>query len=435
MTELARARSASGRPRRPTAARPRVCLVTTGQPSTNPRLVKEADALYEAGCDVRVVCAQWSRWAAEADRATLSTRGWACRQVGGDPDERRLAYWLTRVRHRAARALVGVVPGSRLLQERAVARPVPELARAAVRERADLYVAHNLGALPAAAAAARRHGVPLGFDAEDFHSGSREHGREPTPVDRAIQAIEARFLPACDYVTAASPGIAEAYARAYRLEPPRVVLNVFPLAQRPERFRDTAPDGPLTLHWFSQTIGAQRGLEDVVAALGRARDLDVRLHLRGEWQPGFAERIAELCGEQGVAVGRVVAHAPAPPDRVIALAGAFDVGLAVEQPVSDNRDLCLTNKIFTYLLAGCAVLATETRGQAEVVRDLAPAARGCPPGDVDALAHAIRGWDRDRAQLDRARRRAWELGQSRYNWDIEKRGFLSVLRPFLPALA
>ena len=27
---------------------PRVCLVTTGHPSTNPRLVKEADALSEA---------------------------------------------------------------------------------------------------------------------------------------------------------------------------------------------------------------------------------------------------------------------------------------------------------------------------------------------------------------------------------------------------
>jgi len=29
-----------------------VCLVTPGQPSTNPRLVKEADALAEAGYDV-----------------------------------------------------------------------------------------------------------------------------------------------------------------------------------------------------------------------------------------------------------------------------------------------------------------------------------------------------------------------------------------------
>jgi len=35
----------------------RVCLVTTGQPACNPRLVKEADALAEAGFDVHVVAA------------------------------------------------------------------------------------------------------------------------------------------------------------------------------------------------------------------------------------------------------------------------------------------------------------------------------------------------------------------------------------------
>ena len=37
----------------------RICLVTPGQPSTNPRLVKEADALCEAGYDVQVVACKY----------------------------------------------------------------------------------------------------------------------------------------------------------------------------------------------------------------------------------------------------------------------------------------------------------------------------------------------------------------------------------------
>ena len=39
----------------------RICLVTTGQPACNPRLVKEADALVDAGFDVHVVAADLSR--------------------------------------------------------------------------------------------------------------------------------------------------------------------------------------------------------------------------------------------------------------------------------------------------------------------------------------------------------------------------------------
>ena len=54
----------------------RVCLVTTGQPACNPRLVKEADALAEAGFDVHVVAAYSADWATDADRDLVKSRRW-----------------------------------------------------------------------------------------------------------------------------------------------------------------------------------------------------------------------------------------------------------------------------------------------------------------------------------------------------------------------
>ena len=56
-------------------------------------------------------------------------------------------------------------------RERAMHYVVPELAHAAAAVAADLYIAHNLAALPAARHAARRHRGRLGFDAEDYHRG------------------------------------------------------------------------------------------------------------------------------------------------------------------------------------------------------------------------------------------------------------------------
>src|SRR5580692_5024949 len=56
----------------------RVCIVTSEQLSSNPRVVKEADALAEAGCEVRVVACQWMDWARREDAALLQDRAWRC---------------------------------------------------------------------------------------------------------------------------------------------------------------------------------------------------------------------------------------------------------------------------------------------------------------------------------------------------------------------
>src|SRR5262249_3438816 len=133
------------------------------------------------------------------------------------------------------------------------------LARAAGQSPADLYIAHYPGALPGAAMAARRHEGVYAFDAEDFHLGDHPD----TPLFRRekqmVRAIESRYLPGCVYVSAASPGIAEAYADAYRIARPTVIFNVFPRSQGPSASTPagSAIPGP-SLYWFSQTIGPDR---------------------------------------------------------------------------------------------------------------------------------------------------------------------------------
>ena len=61
----------------------KICLMTPGQPSINPRLVKEADALAEAGHQVHVLCSHMVPWADAFDKRLLSTRNWTCSFVGG----------------------------------------------------------------------------------------------------------------------------------------------------------------------------------------------------------------------------------------------------------------------------------------------------------------------------------------------------------------
>ncbi len=81
----------------------RVCLVTTGQPSTNPRLVKEADALTDSGFDVAVVGAHWTDWATAADQRLLASRPWTFTFVDWRRDRAPWLFTKSRIRHWAAR--------------------------------------------------------------------------------------------------------------------------------------------------------------------------------------------------------------------------------------------------------------------------------------------------------------------------------------------
>ena len=405
----------------------KICLITPGQPSTNPRLVKEADALHEAGYEVQVICAHWAAWADDADKVLLESRRWSCEYVGGHSTSARLPYRWSRLRHGLARHFVvkGVAP--KLLAEIASSRVLPELMRAAKATRADLYIAHNLAALPPALAAAQKYGAKVGFDAEDFHSGQEESSK----ARELVELIERKYLPQCDYLTAGSPQIAEAYTEKYQIPTPLSILNVFPLAERPCEFRSAVAREPLTLYWFSQTIGAKRGLEDVVNAMGMLPQCDIELHLRGDWQPGYQKQLRALAKSCGVCEDKIKDYAPAPADEMARLASNYDVGLALEITSNHNRDICLTNKIFTYLLAGNAVIGTATKAQKAFVETIGEAGFCYEPGAVQVLAAQLQRWHNDREALETARRAAWECGTKRYNWDVEKHKFLTVVEKVL----
>lgn len=406
----------------------RVCLVTTGQPSTNPRLVKEADALTGAGHTVEAIGAHWSAWASALDPELLRTRSWQFRYVGGDRRQPDLSYQWTRVRHKLARSLWPRV-GNLDLAIRAYARPAAELAAAARRTPADLYIAHTVGALPAAVAAARQHGARVGFDAEDFYSGMQSMpGSEPDPQDQLAEVIERAWLPHVDFMVAGSPAMADAYAALYGIRRPVPIYNVFPLSYRPAH--PPAPrnaQDPLRLYWFSQTIGPNRGLEDAIRAMGLLSAYPIELHLRGEWQAGYEAQLRTLAAEAGLPEGRLFSYAPAPPDRMAILASEFDAGLALEVPVSRNDDVKIPNKICMYLLAGIAVIATATTGQVGLMNEIPDAGILCPPNDPQALAAGLERWCRDRRALDRARSRAWHYGATRFHWEIEQQRLLDVV--------
>jgi glycosyltransferase involved in cell wall biosynthesis len=419
----------------------RICLITPGHPSKNPRLVKEADALVEAGYDVHVIAGDYHPWGHDAD-GQYQDRSWNIERVpyGAMASSWRQAY--LGGRKRIAETLAGWLPGGRRgVNLRAQHWVVPELIERAQSISADLFVAHYLPAVPAALHAAQKQGAKAAFDAEDFHRGQFNDDERGSPEAERTRWFEETYLPQCDYLTAASPGIARAYADELDIEEPTTVLNVFPRSERsghtpPDELREEHPGSGVSLYWYSQTIGPDRGLEMVVRAMGQIQDRvdDVprlTLSLRGGWADGYEENLRALARSVDIEDDQIRHLARTPPNQLIERAAQHDVGLALEQARSRNRDLCITNKIFAYLLAGLPVMATNTRGQRFVHHNAPDAVRLCPIDDVDEMASQLLQWVRDAESRKRAAAAACRVADDRYNWDVEKEKLLSTIRAAL----
>jgi glycosyltransferase involved in cell wall biosynthesis len=398
-----------------------VCIVSPGNLASNPRVLKEAAALHEAGYGVTAIACDYTEALRPFDDEIAGKVPWTVLRVPRSTGER----YFSRGARLVAHAMSGAgfdVPLS--VAASAYGGPASALKRAACAVHADLYIAHYIAALPAARTAAQRHGAMLGFDAEDLHSGEGTDGPGERFQVKMVQAIEDACLPRCVHITTSAPLIGAVYAKRYGISP-ATVLNVFPLAMAQNisnQNRRSSEGGGLRAYWFSQTIGLDRGLQAFVHAMARTR-ARVTLDVRGSNRWGHGDKLMEVARELGVG-DRITLLPIAPPDQMVTLAAPYDIGLSLESDSSESRRLCLTNKIFTYLLAGVPVMMSSTPAQFALAADLGAAALPVALADPDGMARALDRLAASPAALEDARASALRLGRQRYNWDVEKQVLL-----------
>ncbi len=391
-----------------------VCLITTGHIASNPRLIKEASSLSNAGYKVHVVFTQYMEYLVAEDMRILSRhQNWTYEQLLWTPTFKILRF-KSAVIQKFARWICPIINVNKFLINRNYTWQV----KAAIKIKADLYIAHNLGALPIAVNAAKRNQAKCGFDAEDFHRN--EISNDLGAMDVKLKtAIEDQYLNQVDYITAASPLISKAYRQFYPDLNPKVINNVFEVKNQPELNDNINPK--LRLFWFSQTIGKNRGLEDVIEALNQMENPLIELHLLGSLSLQDANYFNQLAHFD------IKYYPPIYANEIFELAGKFDLGLALELNKPFNRDICLTNKIFTYLISGLPIVASNTKAQVQFISENKNIGKLYPVGDVNALADIITEFFNDRKLLNDYRRNAFNLAKSKYNWELEQGKFLKII--------
>ena len=126
------------------------------------------------------------------------------------------------------------------------------------------------------------------------------------------------------------------------------------------------------------------------------------LYLRGDPARGYRKEIEALSASLGVAE-RVHLLEPAAPSQMTPLAAQYDLGLVAETGLTPNHRIALSNKQFTYLLAGVPTLLSDTPGHAAFARTAEGAAFLFKSEDEISLAAQIDALLGEPAALAKAR--------------------------------
>jgi len=403
---------------------PSLVLLSGAHLCHNPRVLKEATTLARAGFDVEVLGAWFDASLKAQDRALQArvpfrfTPVLDLAEANVSVRIRRLAQ---RLRTKAGQLAYGVAGMPNRWQ---LGYAVGALGRAAHQRKADLFIAHSEAALIVAQDlldSGRRVGVDMeDWFSEDLLPEARKH--RPTGM---LRGLERRLLTQGAHATCPSHAMSEALASTYGCPPPAAIYNAFPWADRNSidgRMKDRRTRQTPSIHWYSQMIGRGRGLEDLLAALPHVKH-EAEIHLRGMPVAGFDDWLSARVPQKWR--HRVFVHGLVPNDELLSRISEHDIGLAGEMKFSISRELTITNKILHYLLAGLAVVASDTAGQQEVASRAHGAVLLYPSGDAPALAAQINRLLASPELLERTKACALLAARETFCWEQQEKTLLA----------
>jgi hypothetical protein len=293
---------------------------------------------------------------------------------------------------------------------------------------ADLIIGHlEMGVFCGAELAAS--GKKVGFDMEDWYSEDLlPDARRTRPVQLLKRAEAKAFKHGC-YTTTTSEVLASELQKAFGGKTSGVIYNVFPakeLEMLDGKKLDRKDHSRPSLYWFSQVTGPGRGLEFLIDAI-RFVQKPIQLHLRGMVSEGYKkELIAKFPFDKG---HWLFFHDLVPPAQLLSRMAEHDIGFALEERAPLSRDLTITNKILHYLLGGLATIGTPTLGQQEAQRKVPAAIKLLPENaSREGLARVIQELVSDDASLLQARKKARQAALETFCWEKQEPVFLDIVR-------
>ncbi len=285
----------------------------------------------------------------------------------------------------------------------------------------DLVVANDVDMLPLAFRTAGPGGRVL-LDAHEYAPREFEDRLHWRVLHQPHKTwLCAHYLPQVRGFMTVCDGIADEYARVFRVPRPVVVPNAPP--RQPGAPRPTAPDRiRLIHHGLASRSRRIEGMIDLVRHLDARFTLD--LMLVGA-EPGYLDWLRARAASEP----RIRFRAPVPTAEIVAATRDYDIGLFLLPPTNLNYRFALPNKFFEYVQARLAVAIGPSPEMARLVdaHGLGVVAPDFEPAGLARLLNAL-----DAPALDRLKA-ASHRAADRLCWENIRLTLRDLVQQVLPS--
>jgi glycosyltransferase involved in cell wall biosynthesis len=387
-----------------------VMLVTTDLFYDN-RVRREAEALAAAGHDVTVF--------SYIPQDTVTRLGW------GSPRTPRAVAVPRPEWAKAGGISRAINHGADLLQWGGS----HSLFTAARNASAQVYHAHDLDTLPAAAALAKQHSARYVFDTHELYIDQLDLGAAAAQlgwasrtkqklVQKNYARLERNLIRRTSAVITVSGAVADELVKRYGIARPTPILNTPP-------YRDLSSGSTYLRHHlklpddrrivlYQGGVQPERGLLELVQALALLPPEQVLVFLGfnlGNYQETIRREIDRLNLQS-----RVYLLDALPREQLLDATASADVGIQLLAGLNLNHRLTLPNKLFEYMMAGLPFISTDWPEVGRVVRQTGAgiAIAGITP---EAIAAAIRQVLTDPTAYAMMRSAGLAAARAEFNWE------------------
>lgn len=124
---------------------------------------------------------------------------------------------------------------------------------------------------------------------------------------------------------------------------------------------------------------------------------------------------------------KIIWHSNVNENELFYLATQFDVGLALEPSFSINNNIALSNKIFTYITVGLAVVVSNTQAQEQFIDENEGIGFKYNIGNFEQLSDILKLYINNPKLLNEHKKNALLLANTKYNWELEEQKLIQLI--------
>lgn len=395
-----------------------IVIVSQSHLCRNPRVLKEALSLSQKGFKIIVLTAIYSDSLLQEDLSLIKSSNI---QYEFYSDLRSLT--LTSFKDRFVKKLFTLAQKHLYIESKfSLGYGVGKLKRLCKKYQAQLYIMHQELAIVIGSEMLACN-YKVFFDFEDWYSEDLlAEARRSRPLG-LLKSAEKRALQLSTLCITTSSAMALALAERYKTDRiPQVIYNSFNASRNV--IKPAGGHNVIRLYWFSQTIGEGRGLEFFITAMGKSR-ARWELYLRGNTTDKYQAGLRRLLSQKD----KLIILPMQTNNEILGGLQEYHIGLALEPAIPANKDLTISNKFFHYMAAGLPIIASATKGHAEIGihhPDFIFMFRQNNESDLVAILERIAA-EFDEMKFHQLKEKVLEIFCGRYAWKVEEKKLVNLI--------